>query len=191
MIKKIALGVLAVIGIAVLVVVALAANKPDTFVCERSLEMNVPREAVLPLVADLRAWQSWIPWRKLDPNQTVTFGATTSGVGASYAWRGNDQVGRGEVEIESVTERGDTTTFTQRLEFFEPFASRAATRFVVEGVGSGRTKVTWTMTSTPAFPEKVMDVLADMDAMLGADFEEGLANMARVAGQRPAPTPAP
>ena len=189
MFKKIALGLVAVIIAAALVIVALAAGKPDTFVCERALEMNAPREAVLPLVADFRNWPSWSPWREYDPNQTITYGATTSGVGGTYAWRGNDQVGHGEMEIESVTERGEQTTFTHRLEFFEPFASRAGTRFVVEPAGAGRTRVTWTMTSTPAFMEKVFDVLMDMDATLGADFDRGLRGMEREARRRPTPTP--
>jgi hypothetical protein len=189
MFKKIALGLVAVIVAAALVIVALAASKPDTFVCERAREMDAPREAVLPLVADFRNWPSWSPWREYDPNQTITYGATTSGVGGTYAWRGNDQVGRGEMEIESVTERGEQTTFTHRLEFFEPFASRASTRFVVEPAGAGRTKVTWTMTSTPAFMEKILDVLMDMDATLGADFDRGLRSMEREARRRPTPTP--
>jgi hypothetical protein len=192
MFKKIALGLVAVIVAAALVIVALAASKPDTFVCERAREMNAPREAVLPLVADFRNWPSWSPWREYDPNQTITYGATTSGVGGTYAWRGNDQVGRGEMEIESVTERGEQTTFTHRLEFFEPFASRASTRFVVEPAGAGRTKVTWTMTSTPGLhgedPRRAHGTWTPRSARTST--EASGAWSARPAGV-PTPTPRP
>jgi len=43
--------------------------------------------------------------------------------------------------------------------------------------------VVWGMDSANTFPSKVFMVFADFDAMLGADFEKGLANLAgRVEG---------
>ena len=46
--------------------------------------------------------------------------------------------------------------------------------------GEGRTEVTWTIEGELGFPGKVMDVLMGMDAMLGADFERGLAKLERL-----------
>jgi hypothetical protein len=181
MAKKIILGILGVLALAIVVVLALAATQPDHFHFERSRDLAAQRSQVSPLVTDLRNWERWSPWKDLDPNQRVTYGPTTQGVGASYEWAGNDQVGRGRMEIVGVDERPDRTVVDYRLQFLEPFEDEADVEVALLDQPSGKTRATWSMDSDASFMEKIMCVFVDMDAMIGRDFEKGLERMERAA----------
>ncbi len=178
--KKIALGVVGLIVMGVLVVLGLAAGKPDRLVVERSLAIGAPRAVVEPLIVDFARWEGWMPWRRYDPNQRVTLSPVSAGPGATYAWQGNDDVGRGRMEMRSVESTDTATRVTIDMHFLEPWESHAVVVFTIADTSSG-SRVTWAMDSEANFGSKVFQVVADMDGMLGADFERGLADIARLA----------
>ncbi len=62
---------------------------------------------------------------------------------------------------------------------FKPFkaTNTAEFTFVAEG---DQTKVTWSMFGKNGFMGKVFGLLMNMDKMIGADFERGLAQMKSV-----------
>src|SRR5450830_2110536 len=91
MLKKVALGVFAVI----VVILLMAAMKPNTFTITRSITIAAPPEKVAGLIIDFHQWQAWSPWEKLDPAMQRTFSGAPAGKGAVYAWVGNKDVGRG------------------------------------------------------------------------------------------------
>jgi hypothetical protein len=88
MLKKIAI----VIVVLVAAMLVYAATRPDTFQVERSANMKAPPDEVFAVLADFKQWAAWSPWEKKDPAMKRTFGATTSGKGAHYAWEGNKEV---------------------------------------------------------------------------------------------------
>ena len=95
-----------VLAIAIAIVLVLAATKPDTFSVQRAAVVKAPPEKIFALINDFNRWGAWSPWEKKDPGMKRTFGATTSGKGAVYAWEGNKDVGQGRMEIaESVPPR--------------------------------------------------------------------------------------
>src|SRR5215470_20336919 len=109
------------IGIIVLALVAgvliLAATKPDTFRVQRSASIKAPPEKVFALINDFKRWDAWSPWEKKDPAMKRTFGAATSGEGATYAWEGNKEVGQGSMRIvESVP----PSKLALQLDFLKP-----------------------------------------------------------------------
>ncbi len=177
MIKKIALGIALLLAAIILGILAVAATKPDTFQVERTATVDAPAEAVFPLINDFHRWDSWSPWEKLDPNMARTHSGAESGVGAVYEWEGNSDVGAGRMEI---TESEAPSKVTIQLDFTEPFESSNITRFTLEPEGE-TTKVTWAMHGPNQFMGKVMSVFVSMDAMVGKDFEEGLANLTAAA----------
>ena len=89
----------AVIGLLIAVVLVLAAMRPDEFHFERKTAIKAPPEKVFGLLNDFKQWGLWSPWEKKDPAMKRTFGATTLGKGATYAWEGNKDVGQGNMEI--------------------------------------------------------------------------------------------
>ena len=88
-----------VIAVAVVIVSLLlyASTKPDTFEVKRSIVVNATASEVFLYVNDFHNWASWSPWEKLDPAMKRTFSGAATGVGAVYAWEGNDDVGQGRM----------------------------------------------------------------------------------------------
>ena len=76
--------------VAVVLFLGYAWTRPDTFRVERSASIAAPADVVYARIASFRAWESWSPWEKLDPELQRTYGGSDRGVGASYAWKGNN-----------------------------------------------------------------------------------------------------
>jgi hypothetical protein len=173
MIKKIAIGIAVVLAI----ICGFAATKPDSFTVVRSATIKAPPEKIAALVNDFHNWGSWSPWEKLDPNMKRTFSGAPSGKGAIYNWEGNSDVGSGRMEITDETLPNKVAI---KLDFMEPFQSSNVTVFSFEPKGD-LTTVTWNMNGPMPFVSKLMSVFMSMDAMIGKDFEKGLAQMKAVA----------
>ncbi len=102
-----------------------------------------------------------------------TFGATTAGKGATYAWEGNKDVGQGSMEIVESAAPGKVAL---KLDFVKPFEAHNAVVFTLEPKG-GATNVTWAMEGPVPYFAKIIHVFINMDSMVGKDFEAGLASM--------------
>lgn len=172
--KKIVLGVLGLVGVGVVAVLGLAATKPDAIHVERSRVMVGSPAAAFAHANDFTKFTTWIPWTELDPNQTMTYSDPPTGKGAWYEWSGNDDVGKGRMEI---VESEPDAKVVQKLAFIEPFESQATSTVSIRDVGAGKVEVTWTFDQQADFSTKVMCVFMDMDAMIGADFDKGLARL--------------
>lgn len=169
MLKKIALAVLAII----VIILGMAAMKPDTFAVKRVVTIKAPPEKIAPLVTDFHQWASWSPWEHLDPAMKRTFSGAPAGKGAVYEWEGNKEVGKGRMEILDASTPAKTVI---KLDFLQPFESHNVTEFTLVPQGE-MTQVSWDMTGPMPFISKIMSVFASMDSMIGKDFEKGLANM--------------
>lgn len=171
--KKIALGILGVLGLFVAVVLILAATKPDQIHIERKLVMRGTPAHVFPYANDFKKFVTWIPWTELDPSQKMEYSEPSSGVGAWYTWSGNDDVGSGRMELLSA----EPNKVVLELKFIEPFESVAESSVTSKAVGEDQVEVTWAYDADADFGTKIMCVFMDMDAMMGPDFEKGLANL--------------
>ncbi len=131
---------------------------------------------------DFKAWATWSPWEKMDPQMKKTFAGPARGVGASYAWQDNDKVGKGKM---TITETNAPSSVTTRLEFIEPFTAVATAKFTVAGSGDAST-VTWSMDGTHNLMGKIFGIFMNMDTAIGGDFEKGLASLrdGRCCGRR-------
>jgi uncharacterized protein YndB with AHSA1/START domain len=169
MLKKLALAVLAII----VIILGMAAMKPDTFTVKRVVSIKAPPEKIAPLLTDFHQWASWSPWEHLDPAMKRTFSGAPAGKGAIYEWEGNKDVGKGRMEILDASTPAKTVI---KLDFLQPFESHNTTVFTLVPQGD-MTEVSWDMSGPMPFISKIMSVFASMDAMIGKDFEKGLANM--------------
>jgi uncharacterized protein YndB with AHSA1/START domain len=174
MLKKILLVLLAAIAAMLLY----AATKPDTFHVMRKTMIAAPPEKIYPMINDFHHWSEWSPWEKLDPAMTRTFEGPESGTGAIYAWRGNQDVGEGRMEIVDSTA---PEKIVIKLDFIAPIEGHNTAEFVLRHAPSGKTEVIWLMHGPSPYMTKVMDTLIGMDRMIGKDFETGLANMKTIA----------
>ena len=173
MFKKILLGVMVVIA----AILIFAATKPDIFRVQRAAGIKAPPEKIFAIINDFKRWDAWSPWEKKDPAMKRTFGATTDGKGAVYAWEGNKDVGQGRMEIaESVP----PSKVTLKLDFLKPFEAHNIVEFTLVPQGDS-TNVTWAMQGPTPYFAKIIHVFMDMDSIVGKDFETGLANLKAIA----------
>ncbi len=177
MLKKILIGAAGLVALTIVVVLILAAMKPDEFRVERSATINASADKIFPLINDLHAFGTWSPYEKMDPNMVRRYEGPSSDVGAVYGWSGNGNAGEGQMEIaESVPDE----KVLMKLDFSKPFEAHNMVNFSLAPDGDA-TKVTWTMYGPVTFLPKIMHVIFDMDKMVGGQFEEGLQNLKAVA----------
>jgi uncharacterized protein YndB with AHSA1/START domain len=181
MVKAALLSLLGIVAIGIAIVLVLAARRPDTFQVTRTATINAPPERIYPLIVDFKAWDAWSPWEKKDPAMKRTYGGPAAGVGATYAWSGDRNVGEGSMRI---IEANAPTHLALKLDFLKPFEAHNDVVFTLAPQGAA-TMVTWTMTGPTPFPAKIVHVFFDMDRMVGGDVEAGLAAM-KLAAERPA-----
>jgi hypothetical protein len=178
MLGKILIGVAGVLAL----LVAVVATRPSIYHVERKLEIAAPADLVFGVINDLHQFAGVLvlfgsPLEKSDPNMQKTFEGPAAGVGQSFAWSGNKEVGKGRMTIEeSVPGRKVGIT----LEFVEPMKSKANLALTLKGTPTG-SFVTWSMDGNHNFIGKAFGMFMDMDKMLGADIEKGLAELKTVA----------
>ncbi|HEY0063084.1 MAG TPA: SRPBCC family protein [Telluria sp.] len=168
MLKKIAIGLLAIVAI----ILGLAATKPNEFAITRVTTIKATPEKILPYISDFHNWAQWSYWDTLDPNMVRTFEGPASGKGAVYGWKGDSKVGQGRMEVLDVK----PASVLIKLDFKDPVESNNLTEFTLTPDGDG-TKVTWNMKGPMPFISKIMTVFVDMEKMIGPDFEKGLAGL--------------
>jgi hypothetical protein len=172
MFKIIVLVLVAVTGI----VLVAAATRPGEFRVQRSLAMKAPPEKLAAQIGDFHAWSAWSPYEKLDPQMQRDFGGAAQGVGATYAWSGNNKVGQGRMEILEDTPQ----QVKIKLDFIKPFEGHNTAEFSLQPQGD-TTLVTWSMYGPASYLSKLMGLFFNMDQMIGKDFEAGLSNLKNVA----------
>jgi len=173
MLRTILLAVLALL----LAGIAYIASRPSGFLISRSAVIVAQPEAVFPLLNDFHQWIRWSPYEKLDPNMKRTFDGPESGPGAGYAWSGNGDVGEGWMKI---LDARSPKSVTIDLEFSRPFRTKNLTTFTLLPLEGG-TRVIWSMKGENGFLGKAVSLFVEMDALVGKDFEQGLANLDKAA----------
>lgn len=154
--------------------------QPDDYRLTRTTAIAAPAAAVFAKVNDLRQWDAWSPWAKLDPNAKVTFDGPNAGVGAKFSWDGNDKVGAGTL---TITESKPAERVATRTEFTRPFAGTSNSDFIFSQTGNV-TNVIWTMAGRHTFIGKAICLVMSMEQTVGPDFERGLAQLKAVSEGR-------
>jgi len=169
-----------IVAIIVLLAIILtyASTKPDSFHVERSISIHATPEKIFAFLNDFQLWNEWTPYNK-DPSMKKTFSGSASGKGASYAWEGNKEVGKGEIAITGTT---PPNKIELDLHMIKPFEGRNVVVFTLNTTGDS-TSVTWGMDGRQNYIVKVMGLFISMDNMVGKDFEVGLAKL-KVAAEK-------
>ena len=176
-----ATGILMVIPIVVVVFAGIVALQSSEFRIARTANMRVPAPAVFAQVNDFHNWEAWNPWGKLDPAMKQTYQSAAAGTGAVYTWTGNKEVGEGRM---TIIESRPNDLIRINLEFFKPFAATNLAEFTFRPEGD-QTAVTWSMTGKNNFMAKAIHLFMNMDKMIGAQFDQGLAQIKSVVEAAP------
>jgi hypothetical protein len=167
------LPILLAIGFIALLFIVVIAGQPDEFKVTRSARIAAPPEKIFPRINDLRQWEAWSPWAKLDPAAKNFFEGPASGTGAAMSWDGNKKIGAGRM---TITESLANEAIRLRLEFIRPFQATNAAEFVFRPE-AGQTVVSWTMTGRNNLFSKIFGLLMNCEKMVGRDFDKGLASL--------------
>jgi hypothetical protein len=155
-------------------------TRPDTFRVQRSAVIDAPPAGIYPFIEDFRRFALWSPYEKLDPGMTRTFSGAKRGKGAVYEWHGKAAAGKGRMEIAHTSAPHMVVI---RLDFVKPFETHNIVEFTLQEEG-GATRVTWSMRGANPYIAKMIQLIFNMDRLVGKDFETGLLNLkALVEGQ--------
>lgn len=171
------LGIGAVTITAIVVVLILAAMKPNRFRVERSVEIAAPAAKIFPYLEDLKAQRLWSPWDQKDPNMSRVYIGPDKGVGQIYEWDGNKEIGAGRQEIVSVT---PNEKIDGKIDFIRPMQASNRFEFLLQPAGGG-TRVTWAIYGPSPFSSKLFSIFMDFDKMIGNEFEKGLVQLKALA----------
>ena len=129
------LKITAIIIIALIVLVMIiAATKPDSFSVQRSIIIKSAPDRIFALISDFHHWPSWSPWEKMDPAMKRNHSGVAYGTGALYAWDGNSKIGEGSMEI---VESLPPAKVVIKLDFNRPFEGHNIAEFFIVDRGRG------------------------------------------------------
>ncbi len=171
--KNVLIGVFALLAIGVTALLGAAAMQPDVITVERSAVIDAQPQDIWIHVADYENFVAWSPWTAMDPSATREISTPSYGMGSTYAWSGNDEVGTGSME---TTVYEEPTRMEQTLTFTAPWESQSTVFYELTPVDGG-TQVRWGFEENPNFQMKMATLFMDMDEMLGGQYEQGLANL--------------
>ncbi len=188
MFKRISFGALLLF----VVLVVIGYMLPTQVHVERSITVERPARVLFTIIDDYRYFKQWSPWLARDPNAEYVISGPDTGVGARLSWTGEPHlVGSGWQEIiaskpyEQIDIRLDLDS-----------QGSADTRFTFQPVG-GATRITWSFDSDltegldlfDGFLARYFGLL--FDRWIGTEYEQGLANLKRLAESLPASDFAP
>jgi uncharacterized protein YndB with AHSA1/START domain len=92
----------AILGL-LLVLLAISFLLPSEQRIESSVKINAPVQLVFEQINDLRNWEYWSPWKKMDPEMEMSYSNPPSGKGAFFHWQSADpRIGNGKLMITEV-----------------------------------------------------------------------------------------
>jgi uncharacterized protein YndB with AHSA1/START domain len=175
-------GVIGVITIVALTgaLLAFVLTRPDTFRVQRTTVIEAPPERIFPFIEDFRKHALWSPYEQFDPSMSRSYSGSKRGKGAVYEWDGKGKVGKGRMEIAHTS---PPLMAVIRLDFVRPFRTQNIVEFTLRPEGSS-TNVSWAMRGANPLIAKVLQLVSNMDRVVGKDFETGLANLKALAEEQ-------
>lgn len=170
---------LIIVGILVAAFFIAALIIPKDYAVERTVQIKASHDVVFSQTSDLEALYAWSPWAKKDTAMEYYFEGEAGVVGQKYFWKGNEEVGEGHQEIISISEN----LIESKLVFLTPMEAIGMSNIKLEDGEDGMISVTWGYYDTTSFPSNVFNLM--MDAMMGADFQQGLNELKEICENMP------
>jgi uncharacterized protein YndB with AHSA1/START domain len=166
-------------------VLGIAAIMPEDYRISSATMIDAPPAAVFAQVNELKNWEKWQPFLKMDPETVAKYEGPAAGEGAEYHWTGTKS---GEGRMKIVRSRQDSLVDLD-LHFLKPMEGKATAQFTFVPI-DGRTQVEWSMTGKSDFTHRVLSTVMCMDRGMSHVFGQGLADLKRVVEGRDAPAAA-
>ncbi len=113
---------------------------PADIKVDRSIEVSAPIDRVFDQVNDLRNWEKWDPWKRMDPTMVMTFSNPPIGQNAFYKWESqNERIGKGTMTLIRVATNEEIET---AIDFDGKDHASSKFKFAHKG---DNIEVTWSM----------------------------------------------
>ena len=127
-------------GLFLLVLILFSLLLPSQVKVKRSILVSAPIDRVFDQVNDLRNWEKWDPWKRMDPTMVMTFSNPPVGQNAFYKWESqNKQLGKGTLTLTQVAMNEAIST---SIDFDGHHQGTAKFQFAHKG---DAIEVTWSM----------------------------------------------
>ena len=165
LLKKIGLW----LGILLLALILISFLLPSEIKIKRSIEVSAPIDRVFEQVSDLRNWEKWAPWKRMDPSMVMTFSNPPVGQNAFYKWESqNKRMGKGTLTLANVVTNEEILT---TMDFGGKSTGSSRFQFTHKG---DNIEVTWSMNENVGMlPWKKYGGLM-MRSELNKHFDNGL-----------------
>lgn len=175
LLKKALIGLAIFVGVLILIGLVL----PSSVHVERSVAINSPPGAVFAMVNDIRKFNQWSPWARVDPKTQYTFEGPPTGAGARMNWSSeNPGVGSGSLEIVG-SEPDHQVAFA--LNFGPQGTATSYYELKPEGA---KTLVIWGFDSDFGYDLVGRYFALFMDSLIGSEYEKGLATLKSLVEQQ-------
>lgn len=175
------LYVILALAVAIVLLLVVAARRPDDFAIERTMRMQASPDRIFPLIADLKAMNTWNPFVEPDPQIRLSYSGPATGPGATQEWAGNRHVGEGRI---AIVDAQVPSQVAMRLQMWKPMKADNNVLFTLHPNGAG-TDVRWRMSGKQPLMAKLMTIFIDCDKMVGGQFDKGLTKLKAMAERTP------
>ena len=166
------INILLIVFAAIVILVLFVCIQPGAFNYTSSTLVNATPEAIFPYINNLRAFNEWSPWVKMDPDAAVIFDGADSGVDAAMEWSGK-KTGAGKM---TIIETIPFSLIRMRLDFRKPMKATNRAEFTLLPEGNA-TRVSWGMYGSTNFTGKAIGLFMDCKKMCESQFDKGLADL--------------
>lgn len=167
-VKRIAIVLAILIGIYLII----GLFSPSKAHIERTTFIGVSSQVAFGEINDLTHWKNWSYWDNIDPTMKSSFEGPQSGVGAKHLWEStNDSVGKGTLTIT----KSEPGKFVETELAFEGMGTSLG-GWTIRDTSGGVVVTTYMDIEMPFYAAPMM-LFANMDKMLGGDFEKSLAGL--------------
>lgn len=162
------LGIIVLLVVAFVLIAGLFVSKDYHF--QKDIVINAPKAKVWAHTGSLQGMNKWSPWVERDPNIQATYEGQEGAVGSKYSWKGNSEVGEGNMTLTKVENQSENNI---NIQFIKPWEGSAASFVRLKDEGTS-TRVTWGFDSRSPYPMNVMHLFMNMDKMMDEDYTKGL-----------------
>jgi uncharacterized protein YndB with AHSA1/START domain len=160
----------AVVGVFIVILVIVVTMQPSEAHLEKSIVINAPSATIFPYVSNLKKFNEWSPWDKMDPDVKHTYEGTEGTVGSKMNWNG-PKTDTGSMWVEEIDPDKSVKMGLQ----FGNFDAKYHCKFILSPEGTS-TKVTWTYDGpNDGLTGKALWVF--MGTLLGTQFQDGLKDL--------------
>lgn len=158
---------IAIIGLSIYIAV-----QPNSFEVTRSRTIKAPSAVIYDNVIDFKNWEAWSSWKEENPDITITLPEKTEGVGGSYSWNDDGQIG-----TMTTMKVDEPNRIEQKMQVDEFPASEVTWTFKPNG--DGTTDVTRTITGNnlPFMFKAYATFTGGMEKQIAPHFERELEKM--------------